>query len=59
MDFGWGKPFAIGTAAVPRKNTIILMSTKCGDGIEAWISMAEDHMELLPSDFLSLANHDF
>lgn len=59
VDFGWGKPFAIGTAAVPRKNTIILMSTKCGDGIEAWISMAEDHMELLPSDFLSLANHDF
>lgn len=59
VDYGWGKPFSVGTAAVPRKNTIILMSSKCGDGIEAWVNMAEEDMEMLPSDFLSLANHDF
>ncbi|XP_031092491.1 stemmadenine O-acetyltransferase-like isoform X2 [Ipomoea triloba] len=42
VDFGWGKPVLACTATVPYKNVVRMMSTKCGDGIEAWINMGED-----------------
>ncbi|KAL3512592.1 hypothetical protein ACH5RR_025309 [Cinchona calisaya] len=58
VDYGWGKPFFVGTAAVPAKNTIILMSTKCGDGIEAWVNLAEEDIGMLSREFLSLVNHN-
>nr|GMD31992.1 vinorine synthase-like [Ipomoea batatas] len=42
VDFGWGRPVWACTATVPYKNVVRMMSTKCGDGIEAWINMGED-----------------
>nr|GMD31994.1 vinorine synthase-like [Ipomoea batatas] len=42
VDFGWGRPIWACRTSYPYKNLIILMSTKCGDGIEAWINMGED-----------------
>lgn len=43
-DFGWGKPTWVCTTSVPIKNVVILMSTPLGDGIEAWITLAENDM---------------
>nr|GMD33565.1 vinorine synthase-like [Ipomoea batatas] len=42
VDFGWGRPIWACRTTYPYKNLIILMSTKCGDGIEAWINLGED-----------------
>nr|GMD36981.1 vinorine synthase-like [Ipomoea batatas] len=42
VDFGWGRPVWACTTTFPYKNVIILMSTKSGDGIEAWVNMGED-----------------
>nr|GMD33564.1 vinorine synthase-like [Ipomoea batatas] len=42
VDFGWGKPVWACTTTLPYKNFIVLMSTKCGDGIEAWINIGEE-----------------
>lgn len=48
-DFGWGNPtWACTTAHV--KNTIILMGTKSGDGIEAWVTLDEQHMAAFEQD---------
>ncbi|KAH7545012.1 stemmadenine O-acetyltransferase [Ziziphus jujuba] len=43
-DFGWGSPTWVCTTGMPVKNGIILMSTPSGDGIEAWITLAEQDM---------------
>ncbi|KAF8035156.1 hypothetical protein BT93_C1248 [Corymbia citriodora subsp. variegata] len=43
-DFGWGRPAWVCTTGVPMKNVVILMGTRCGDGIEAWITLAEHDM---------------
>ncbi|XP_019159449.1 PREDICTED: vinorine synthase-like isoform X1 [Ipomoea nil] len=42
VDFGWGRPVWACPPAFPYKNFIVFMSTKCGDGIEAWINMGEE-----------------
>ncbi|XP_027121794.1 stemmadenine O-acetyltransferase-like [Coffea arabica] len=55
VDYGWGKPVVVCTSAVPMNNVVILMSTRCGDGIEAWINMLEDEIAILPEEILSLA----
>ncbi|XP_027174673.1 vinorine synthase-like [Coffea eugenioides] len=55
VDYGWGKPVVVCTSAVPMNNVVILMSTRCGDGIEAWINMLEDEIAMLPEEILSLA----
>ncbi|XP_030458824.1 stemmadenine O-acetyltransferase-like [Syzygium oleosum] len=44
VDFGWGRPSWVCTTSVPMKNVVILMGTRCGDGIEAWITLAEHDM---------------
>ncbi|ESW06031.1 hypothetical protein PHAVU_010G014100 [Phaseolus vulgaris] len=43
-DFGWGKPSYVRTIGVPIKNVVILMPTKVGDGIEAWITLTTNDM---------------
>lgn len=43
-DFGWGKPTWVSTTSIPMRNIVILMGTKTGDGIEAWITLNEDVM---------------
>nr|QVJ13750.1 vinorine synthase [Salvia miltiorrhiza] len=42
VDFGWGKPAWVCTTALPFKNLVILMSTPCGEAIEAWVNVVED-----------------
>lgn len=50
VDFGWGKPIWVGPPILPSKNLAILLNTSCGKGIEAWINMFEDDIELLQRD---------
>ncbi|MED6217312.1 hypothetical protein PIB30_016501 [Stylosanthes scabra] len=38
-DFGWGMPSWVCTIGVPIENVIILMATRDGDGIEAWVTL--------------------
>ena len=60
-DFGWGKPTWVCTFGVPMKNVIILMSTKDGDGIEAWVTLTKYEMEKFESNpvLLQFASADF
>ncbi|XP_065851266.1 stemmadenine O-acetyltransferase-like [Euphorbia lathyris] len=44
IDFGWGKPIRACTLTVPVRNCVILMATRSGDGIEAWITLNENDM---------------
>ncbi|KAJ7957625.1 Vinorine synthase [Quillaja saponaria] len=46
VDFGWGKPMWASTAACVDKNIFILMDTKQGDGIEAYVTMEAQEMAL-------------
>ncbi|XP_057416026.1 stemmadenine O-acetyltransferase-like [Lotus japonicus] len=46
VDFGWGKPIWVTTSECPAKNSIILMDTRDGDGIEAIVNMEEKDMTL-------------
>ncbi|KAF9598527.1 hypothetical protein IFM89_028059 [Coptis chinensis] len=57
-DFGWGKPTWIATTKVPGMNLVILIDTKSGDGIEAWVNMLEEDMAQLENDqeFLSFVS---
>ncbi|XP_026377872.1 vinorine synthase-like [Papaver somniferum] len=50
-DFGWGKPTWICTVNVIAKNVCILMDTSDGCGIEAWVTLDEQQMSLLESDY--------
>lgn len=43
-DFGCGKPSYVRTIGVPIKNVVILMGTKVGDGMEAWITLTSRDM---------------
>ena len=43
-DFGWGKPTWVSTIGVPIENVVILMATKSGDGIEAWVTLGKRDM---------------
>lgn len=55
IDFGWGKPIWVSSYAVAAPvfmNLVILLETRNGDGIEAWVTLDEQEM-----DFLRL-NHE-
>ncbi|GAB4860507.1 hypothetical protein Ancab_035666 [Ancistrocladus abbreviatus] len=58
VDFGWGKPAWVCTTSIPIRNLVLLMSTKDGEGIEAWVTMLKGEMAVLERDFelLSLAS---
>ncbi|KAG8380773.1 hypothetical protein BUALT_Bualt06G0050900 [Buddleja alternifolia] len=47
VDYGWGKPIWFCTTALPFNNSGILVSSRSGDGIEAWLSMPPDNIEVL------------
>ncbi|THG19521.1 hypothetical protein TEA_027427 [Camellia sinensis var. sinensis] len=52
-DFGWGKPIwvsSVGSADSVFLNLIILMETRSGDGIEAWVTLDEQEMAILQRD---------
>ncbi|XP_047938454.1 stemmadenine O-acetyltransferase-like [Salvia hispanica] len=46
VDFGWGKPVWVCTTTMPFKNLVILMSTPCGEGIEAWVNIVEEDLKM-------------
>ncbi|KAI3842511.1 hypothetical protein MKX03_034377 [Papaver bracteatum] len=50
-DFGWGKPswVALNTNA-EYKNSLFLIDTKCGTGVEAWVSLEEEDMAIFEKD---------
>ncbi|PIN17759.1 Vinorine synthase [Handroanthus impetiginosus] len=53
VDFGWGKPIwvsSIDSSGTYFMNLIILMETRCGNGIEAWVTLDEQEMAILESD---------
>lgn len=54
-DFGWGKPIWVAWGGWPYRNIAVLMDTKCGNGIEAWIHLKEEDMVKFEADkeFLS------
>ncbi|GMH26972.1 hypothetical protein Nepgr_028815 [Nepenthes gracilis] len=49
-DFGWGKPAWVCIPKFPLCNTIILLDSKDGDRIEAWITSEELVMSTLEGD---------
>uniref|UniRef100_A0A7C8YSK4 Salutaridinol 7-O-acetyltransferase n=1 Tax=Opuntia streptacantha TaxID=393608 RepID=A0A7C8YSK4_OPUST len=50
VNFGWGRPTWVCTVTNPFKNVAVLLSTRCGEGIEAWISTTEEDMAFLERD---------
>ncbi|PON71600.1 Transferase [Trema orientale] len=49
-DFGWGKPIWVSSASLSFKNSIILVDTRLGDGIEAWVTLEEENMSTFERD---------
>ncbi|KAL3835645.1 hypothetical protein ACJIZ3_010381 [Penstemon smallii] len=49
-DFGWGKPGWVGSGELMYKNLVTFMSTASEDGIEAWISLTKEDMEIFEGD---------
>ena len=43
IDFGWGKPIWVAWVnSPPFTNTAFFVDTKCGDGIEAWLTLKDE-----------------
>ncbi|KAK9757083.1 hypothetical protein RND81_01G138600 [Saponaria officinalis] len=59
INFGWGTPIWFSPAALPFENDVMFLSTKCGQGIEAWVNVLEQDAAMFEQDhhFLSLASH--
>ncbi|XP_047307402.1 acyltransferase Pun1-like [Impatiens glandulifera] len=45
-DFGWGKPVWVSSAGQEMRNVIILVDTKDGSGVEAWVTLDEKEMDV-------------
>lgn len=63
VDFGWGKPVWVSSmdAGGPDfMNLVMLVDTKCGRGIEAWVTMDEQEMAILEcnQEFTAFASLD-
>ncbi|OVA01967.1 Transferase [Macleaya cordata] len=43
-DFGWGKPAWAATAPLPLDSVVVLMDTRSGGGIEAWVNLTKEDM---------------
>ncbi|KAL5835352.1 hypothetical protein ACOSQ4_014849 [Xanthoceras sorbifolium] len=58
-DFGWGRPTWVAiNGSLPYKNLIVLIDTKCGDGIEVWVQLTEEDMAKFEAD-QELLNYAF
>ncbi|XAR67949.1 Vinorine synthase, partial [Bertholletia excelsa] len=49
-DFGWGRPVWVSSASQEFRNIVVLVDTKDGDGVEAWVSLDKPVMALLERD---------
>jgi len=56
IDFGWGKPMWVSLVGsnddseIVFRNLVILMDTRSGDGIEAWVVLEKEDMTMLAQD---------
>ncbi|KAI3842512.1 hypothetical protein MKX03_034378 [Papaver bracteatum] len=51
IDFRWGKPSWVALNTNKEyKNSLFLMDTKCGTGVEAWVSLEEEDMAIFEDD---------
>ncbi|KAI3957762.1 hypothetical protein MKX01_007593 [Papaver californicum] len=51
IDFGWGKPSWVALITnAEYKNSVFLVDTKCGTGIETWVSLEEEDMAIFEED---------
>ncbi|XP_047323514.1 (13S,14R)-1,13-dihydroxy-N-methylcanadine 13-O-acetyltransferase AT1-like [Impatiens glandulifera] len=62
-DFGWGKPIwvnTVGSECPVFINLVVLMDTRDGEGIEAWVTLDEEEMALLETndELLTFASLD-
>ncbi|KAK2997798.1 hypothetical protein RJ639_028562 [Escallonia herrerae] len=63
-DFGWGKPIWVSSVGISGgsvfMNLIVLMDTRCGEGIEAWVTLDEQEMNILERnvELIALASLD-
>ncbi|KAL4575473.1 hypothetical protein LXL04_022317 [Taraxacum kok-saghyz] len=64
VDFGWGKPIwvcsNVANGGSVFTDFVVMMDTRCGDGIEAWVNMDEQEMSILQHnpELLTLASLD-
>lgn len=63
LDFGFGKPVWVSNVGLDGDvlmNFIILIDTRCGRGIEAWVTLDEQEMNILEHDpdLMALASLD-
>lgn len=49
VDFGWGNPMWV-TSPFLNNNMFLLMDTKCGQGIEVWVTLEEKRMARFAQD---------
>ncbi|KAL7102040.1 hypothetical protein ACP275_08G094800 [Erythranthe tilingii] len=49
-DFGWGKPVGAGIGAFSRPNIIVLVDSKEGGGLEAWVHLNRNDMPYFEQD---------
>ncbi|KAI3975855.1 hypothetical protein MKX01_030700 [Papaver californicum] len=52
-DFGWGKPTWASIGTIALRNTVFLMDTKSGDGIEAFVNMTKEDMDEFKAKLLA------
>ncbi|XP_057803620.1 pelargonidin 3-O-(6-caffeoylglucoside) 5-O-(6-O-malonylglucoside) 4'''-malonyltransferase-like [Salvia miltiorrhiza] len=50
VDLGWGKPVWASIAPHATANTVVLMGSRDGDGIEAWVHLEKNNMRLFEED---------
>ncbi|XP_062114899.1 stemmadenine O-acetyltransferase-like [Humulus lupulus] len=50
MDFGWGNPVWVSSGVVSSLNLIVMEDTKCGEGIQAWVSLDPKVMAIFERD---------
>ncbi|KAJ1392447.1 Transferase [Sesbania bispinosa] len=50
VDFGWGKPIWVTSIGSPVRNSVVLMDTKSGNGIEALVNMEEQDLGIFECD---------
>ncbi|KAK4342436.1 hypothetical protein RND71_038252 [Anisodus tanguticus] len=50
-DFGWGSPLWVSRIEFEATNHVLLMDTRCGGGIKAWVSLDKEEMKIFfPTD---------
>ncbi|KAF4365673.1 hypothetical protein F8388_007506 [Cannabis sativa] len=58
IDFGWGKPVWVSSGIMSPENLIVIEDSKCGNGIQAWVTLDPKVMEIyqLDEELLSFAS---